>query len=76
MIKAGFKFKLRLSRKPIYSFAHGHEKQIFWSILAKESLLKEPISLGLSRLKVTSYSVGQKIGPRHLKRQRLRCIRS
>ena len=52
VIGAGMEYKMRLSKRPVYSYTFDNEESVFWSVLSTESLLTEPLSLGLQTLKV------------------------
>lgn len=50
----GLLYKLRLSNKPIESFAFLDDQEpVFWSLFGFESLLSEPLTLAASVLKVS-----------------------
>ena len=58
IVRMGQEFKLRISNRSVYSFAHGYESKQFWT-LSKHSLLTEPLSQALQKvwvmLKIQDY---------------------
>lgn len=45
-------FGLRLSRKPLKSFTYGYLQQYYWGLIGDDSLLTEPLSVAILKLKV------------------------
>lgn len=51
-IESGQEYEMRLSNNSIVSYLHGPERYIYWNIFGIESLLVEPLSFVLLKLKV------------------------